>query len=42
MFSNIGWLDSEYNFDNNTASADVASLPAEVSESKTDVILNFL
>ena len=35
MFTNMGWLDSDYNFDNNTASADILNLPTEVIDSKT-------
>merc|ERR1719225_497856 len=31
MFTEMGWLDSNYNFDNATAEADVLSLPANVS-----------
>ena len=30
MFTEMGWLDSNYNFDNATAEADVLSLPANV------------
>ena len=31
MFTEMGWLDDSYNFDNVTAEADVLSLPAAVS-----------
>ena len=30
MFTEMGWLDSNYNFDNATVEADVLSLPANV------------
>ena len=31
MFTEMGWLDSSYNFDNVTAETDVLSLPANVN-----------
>lgn len=31
MFTEMGWLDSSYNFNNVTAEADVMSLPANVN-----------
>ena len=35
MFTEMGWLDDSYNFDNVTAEADVLSLPAAVSRDHT-------
>ena len=35
MFTEMGWLDDSYNFDNVTAEADVLSLPAAVSSDHT-------
>ena len=38
MFSELGWLDNDYNFDNVTAEADALSLPENVSR---DVLFEF-